>query len=78
MSEFTIRITDQEDGTTTIVGSLDDVSAVDRPPTSAMVIGAYICGHANSLCDQAMQWARVAKEDPTPALLIKPSGRVLS
>ena len=79
MSEFTIKITDQEDGPTTLAGDIDDRTALERPPTDALVIGAYICGHASSICEQAMQWVKTAKEEPqTPSLLIKPSGRVLS
>lgn len=55
MSKVTIAIEDAE-GEVNITGAVDPVSALEGPPTGALIIGSYVAAHIATIFDDAVAW----------------------
>lgn len=55
MTTVTVTIIDDGDEVR-MEGKLDDVSALDAPPTPALIIGSYLAANAELICKDAIKW----------------------
>lgn len=65
MTVCTITISDAPDSSVNMNGVIDDPTAIDRPPTAALVIGSYIAANADRVCKDAVAWFQreIPKDD---------------
>lgn len=56
MTKITVLIEDDDQGNLSIVGSLDDPTAVNGPPTPALIFCSYLGAHADPIAKSAWKW----------------------
>lgn len=73
MTIVTVVIKDA-DGTLELEGRLADPSALDQPPTAALIVGSYLAANTEQICKDALAWFRgmgSAPQDPPTEPVVK-------
>lgn len=55
MTTVVVTITDTAEGLS-IEGRLEDPTALDEAPTTALIVGTYLAAHMEQVCKAAIRW----------------------